>query len=406
MPEIQSRSCNDVTDTQNSVAIVGGGIAGLTTALALAQSDIRCVVFEQHVEKEDIGAGIQLPPNATRLLGNLGLLPALKRIGSVPVEMIWLDGRDDAHLARFKMGDSIGEEFGAPYLQLHRPQLMQLLVSALRQEPMVDLRFDSPVCDIASESDSVVLKVNGQDESADVCVVAEGTNSSIRRRLGYETRLKRRHYGTAYRVVLTSESAGGWLLKPITRIWLHERFHVVVYPIHESQMVNCVFVVRNTLNTTTEDLHRATSDLLELKHDIGECSRELESLMRACQNHLVYKWPISAFEPFAETSSTQQRVVFVGDAWHTALPYAAQGAAMAIEDGYEIGRLLGQVKGDFTSGVKQKFERCRLDRIRRVHAISRRNDTIYHMGSTFLRWLRNRAAPLGFRMTAKQLYSN
>lgn len=404
--EILRVSCNKVIDRSVSVAIVGGGIAGLTSALALSNVGIGCTVFERHSEVEDIGAGIQLPPNATSLLSKLGIETEIHEQSSTPQKMLWLNGKNDAILASFDMGRSLERRFGVPYLQIYRPDLMRCLRNSVQNTSDINVHFDSPIQRLELSNDSVTLHSNGRDYETDLCIAADGTNSTVRRTLGLANATKQTLYGTAFRFVLEPSESTVDYLTSTTRVWLHEQFHVVLYPIKSNQLLNVVFAVKRVASTSDEDLHRQESNVNELRQSIKGCSAELERLLQAAEGMVMHKWPIVSMPPFQYTTENCRRVIFVGDSWHTYLPYAAQGAAQAIEDSFTIGQLLGNTDRRNLDDIQSAFMQKRIRRVRKVHSISNRNDSVYHMKGKFRCWVRNKLAKLAYSYTTKQLFQS
>lgn len=387
-----------------SVAIVGGGIGGLTSALALADVGITSIVLERHVGSNDVGAGIQLSPNATRILFQLGLKKDLTTLSRSPSSMEWLDGITDKPLARFPIAEFINETFGAPYLQIYRPDLMRVLQAKCGDEPRIELRSGASVEKLKFDADGIILGTESGDVHSDLCIGADGTNSTIRK-YANDSIEKRLFGGFAYRAVIPLDQLDERYPPAMTRLWLTSAYHVVTYTVGEKPLLNCVFVVESNDSAASEDLHRQRTTRQSLTEAISTPSPLLRFLLERVPEETLFRWPLYQFPPVRVHSALEHPVALVGDAWHTTLPFAGQGAALAIEDASALATCLSDSTPSSLVTPLTRYEESRISRIRQVQAISARNRIVYHLENPILRLFRSWGANAAYRRTARQLFS-
>ena len=413
-PAIQKRFSPDVTERHYKIVIVGGGIGGLTTALALAHEGHRVTVLEQHADIADVGAGIQLSPNATRCLFALGVEDALRSISHIPSHMVWLDGGTDCVIDTFSMSDDRFERYQTPYVQVFRPDLISLLNSECEQNDLIELQRGIKVAIVSPTEHQVNVTTSKGMLEADLCVGADGLNSTVRRssNIGISSRT---FAGYAYRVVIPISKLGQSFDRTATMLWLHSNFHVVAYVVGTEPVMNCVFVVESPQTKMPDDVHRQTSSRNELVDALTTPSQQIQSLLEHIPYGNLYRWPLYQFPPqrVSQRNVGNGRIVLVGDAWHTTLPFAGQGAALTIEDAIALGRHLRDWQKRSPGNQDQRspgdhiarFESERIPRIHQVQAISARNRWVYHLKSPLLRRLRAFVAQFAFGYTTQRLFS-
>ena len=385
-----------------SVVIVGGGIGGLTSALALADVGIESIVLERHESATDVGAGIQLSPNATRVLFQLGLQEALTALSESPSSMAWLDGETDKLLAQFPVSTYVNEKFDTPYLQVYRPDLIRILESKCENESRIDLRHATPVEELRQSNRAIILRTTSDYITADLCIAADGTNSTIRKYVvdSIEARL---FAGFAYRAVIPLDQLDERFSRGVTRLWLNSAYHVVTYAVGEEPILNCVFVTESDDPSGTEDLHRQRATCNSLIDAITTQGPSLTYLLDHVREETLYRWPLFQFAPVR--SSQDHPIALIGDAWHTTLPFAGQGAALAIEDAAALATCLSGVRSGSLNAQLERFEELRISRIRQVQAISARNRMVYHLKNPMLKLFRSWAAHAAYRKTTRRLFS-
>jgi salicylate hydroxylase len=350
-----------------TIIVAGAGIAGLTAALAFAARGFQVEVFERVARFEEIGAGIQLSPNATRILGRLGVLDALGADAVAPEAIVLRDGASLGELARVPLGKPAEARWKAPYLVAHRADLHRALLACISAEPNIRLSLGATVSDIVFEPGGVtaIVKRNDRTEEAAgmLLVAADGVWSSLRR-LVKGSRESRPTGRMAWRSLADVASPAGKALAkfaPADRVtaFLDPALHLVVYPLRGGAMLNLVALTAGDAGTGSW-ANRA--DPLPLARALSGFAAPLSGLADAAGPWTV--WPIHAVDP--EGAWTDRRgLVLIGDAAHAMTPFAAQGAAMAIEDAYVLAMLVAERPDDPGSALA-RHEAIRRPRIRRV----------------------------------------
>ena len=350
------------------VAIAGGGLGGLSAALFLLRagvSDVR--VFEQQSSLSEIGAGIQVAPNAVRLLQRLGLGDALAA-GAVPFEVAWEFRRweDGSILFSQSFGEEGERRFGAPYLAVHRADLLDVLASAVP---------DGVVClgrRVVGVEDGRVLLSDGAAEPFDVLVGADGIHSVVRSKVvGDESP---RFTGlAAYRALVPAEEAPEFARRAVCSIWLGPSRHFVHYPVSAGREVN--LVTANPAGDWREESWTApgeVSDFLDEYAGWNEAVLQLIGAARETRRYAFYERP-----PISHWVSG--RVALVGDAAHPMLPFFAQGAGQAIEDGAVLAGCLRGVTSSEAPAALKRYESLRVERATRVQRMSGERREHHHM---------------------------
>ena len=236
-----------------TILIAGGGIGGLTAALALARHGFRAVVLEQAERLDEIGAGIQLSPNASRILIELGIRDALERVVVAPEAVRILNGCTARELARTSLGEAIKVRYGAPYWVLHRGDLQAVLLEAVRSRPGIALKLGARVEDFAIHSHGVTVQVrthSGIVEERGIALIgADGVWSTLRGRLG--AGVGARFAGrTAWRALVPANRVAKEQQAPVTSLWLGPAAHLVHYPVRAGTMINIVAIVADSCRRT------------------------------------------------------------------------------------------------------------------------------------------------------------
>ena len=392
-----------MSDSLQTVAIVGGGIGGLTSALALAHVGIHSIVFERYRGSDDVGAGIQLSPNATRVLFQLDLAKELSALGRTSETMDWLDGETDKLIAQFPMRTYINETFDTPYLQLYRPDLIRVLQSKCINEPRIEFRQGVSVEKLNFDADGIMLTTSAGNVHADLCIGADGTNSTIRTYVNYAF-TKHIFAGFAYRATIPLSRIDEYFSLKTTNLWLNSSYHVVTYIVGRDPVLNCVFVVESEDPGISNDMHRQRSTRSALKEAISTPSPLLKVLLDQVPEETIYKWPIYQFPPVAVLGSAEHPLALIGDAWHTTLPFAGQGAALAIEDAFALADCLSGERSSSLANRLIRFEAARIPRVQQVQIISARNRIVYHLKNPILKILRSWIALPAYLRTTKQLF--
>jgi salicylate hydroxylase len=351
------------------IAVVGAGIAGLTLALALARVGVRCEVFEQTRRLREVGAGVQLAPNATRLLHRLGLADRLREVAVRPaaVEMRrWDDGR---LLSRTTLGDDCEERYGAPYYAVHRADLHQALLSR-----MVDggLHIGKRCVGVQEQGDCVVLRFeDGTERQADLVVGADGIHSVVRDAL--EADEPRFSGQSMYRGLVPAERLPFFAEDPKVRLWLGPEQHCVCYPVSGGRLIS--FGASAPAGDWSTESWTAEGDVAELAATYAGWTEEVRRLVQAPD--AVGRWALHDRVPLK--SWTSGRITVLGDAAHPMLPFMAQGANQAVEDAVVLAACLQETGLDDIPGALLRYELARKPRTEQLQQMSRANSTRFHL---------------------------
>jgi len=379
------------------VLIAGGGIGGVTAALCLAQQGYSVRLFEQAAEFSEIGAGIQLSPNCTRVLHDLGLETALTRVVFLPEGVEMRDWKSGRVLTSNPLGARVRAAYGFPYYHVHRADLMAVLIEAARAQPRIALNVNARVDRVVQTEDAVTIEAGGTRYHGALLIGADGIRSVVRSVLfGVDAPTFTGH--VAWRALVPTNKLPKGLVRPITSAWWGPGKHFVHYYVRRGELVNCVCVVEKAgweIESWTE-----RGDHAELKRDFRGWHPDLQRLIDAADPDACFKWALFDRPPMPRWS--QGRVTLLGDACHPTLPYMAQGAAMAIEDGAVLARCVN-AGTDVAAGL-QRYESLRRARTARIQAGSRRNATVFHLrGIKAL--MRNLAVGRARGQTMEWLYS-
>lgn len=356
------------------IVIAGAGIAGLTTALALAARGFAVEVLERASDLAEVGAGIQLSPNASRILIRLGLGERLKDAVVVPEAMEVRSGHSGRLIVRSELGAAIERRYGSPWWVIHRGDLQAGLAAAVRATPGIALRLGHTVhgLDLNGPARLGFGGPDGATERPFAAVIgADGIRSAVRRLIGegpgpvWRGRI-------AYRATMPADRVPDAAQGPIIGLWLGPDAHFVHYPVSGGRQVNLVAVVADA---EPEPGWSAPADRQALLARFARWAapvRELIALAPA-----IASWPLADRPTWF--GPAEGPVTLAGDAAHAMLPFAAQGGAMAIEDAAVLAARCA-ARPDDLAGAFRAYEAARRDRVVAVQGLARRNGAIYHLG--------------------------
>ena len=367
---------------KRTIVVAGAGVAGLTASLLLANCGFRIEILERSANIDHSGVGIQLSPNATHVLAELGLLRKLTAASVAPRNIVIKKGASGQILSRFPLGDSMVDRYGAPYLVLHRADLANLLLNACTEHPEIDIHFNSNLEDVAIHANGVtVMALNKREdenpgrmeEYLGVALIgADGGHSNVRSRVIGGAKASPSG-DIAWRSLVPIDKVPQNISKMDTTLWMGEKGHIVCYPIRNSRFMNIVAITPSSCATHIAQ-HRCETDGSALLKFFAKWDTNLVELLNKSEQWAG--WPLNEIDPTGKW--TRGPVALIGDAAHAMLPYAAQGGAAAIEDAAMLARSVGANMDDLPSAF-DSFEKSRKQRAIKIWQLARKNRKIYHL---------------------------
>ena len=352
------------------VLIAGAGLGGLTAALTLIQRGHRVRVFEQAAELREVGAGVQIGSNGSRLLIALGLREAMERVVCVPAGRefrLWSTGQ---RWRAFDLGESAVQRFGAPYWMVHRGDFHAVLLDAVRKADPGAIRTGNACVGFEQDgTQATVLLENGETATGDVLIGSDGVHSRIRQQMFGDG--KAEFTGImAWRGLVPMERLPEHQRQLVGNNWIGVGGHVVTYPLRRGEILNFVAVIERddwrveswTVPGTTEECLR---DLAPWHEDVKTIARNID---------IPFKWALLGREPLDHFADG--RVCVMGDAAHPTLPFLAQGANMALEDAIVVARCLEAY--DDVADALRHYEIARLTRTAAIVRGSADNTKRFH----------------------------
>lgn len=380
------------------ILIAGGGIAGLATAVAARRAGWEARLFEQAGRFEEFGAGLQLGPNATRILQEWELLGGdLRQQAVAPPRLRVRDGADGAELGVLELGEAFLQRYGAPYLTVHRADLQAALLAAARAAG-TRLHTDSRVQGAEERADTIALRTDAPREvEGDALAAADGVWSVLRAAVAGDGEPQPTGH-LAYRGLVRQQDLPVAQRSDEVTVWLAPRMHLVTYPVRGGEWLNAVCVVEGRQPGDPRSWDHAASRA-QLDAALGPVCASVRERVAAIADWRL--WVLHARPPVASPDQMARgRIALLGDAAHPMRPYLAQGAGMAIEDARELQRVLSvadEVVIDVPTALR-RYALNRSERVARVQERSERNGTIFHATGA-LRLARNAALrTLGARL--------
>jgi salicylate hydroxylase len=370
------------------ILVAGGGIGGLTAALALGRRGHWVDVFEQAAAFGEIGAGVQLGPNVTRRLQQLNLGAALAAAAAHPETLAVYSAGSGALLAGMPLGKTISQRYGAPYCCVHRADLHALLLDALRRDGAGDEALFAGVrIDRVATSEELVCvsSSNGTDArvwEGDALVGADGLWSVVRQQLASSASSAlappRVTGHTAWRALIAQSALPAALRRNRIDVWLGPKVHALAYPVRGGEWLNVAVLAEAAPAGDARDWDQASSlAALQLATGRNSSCRALRTLLEAMPGWRA--WTLSDRAPLSSAAEmAHERVALVGDSAHPMLPYLAQGAGMAIEDAVALADALGDGGSKEVPDAFLRYAAVRWQRNAQVQARARRNGAIFH----------------------------
>lgn len=348
------------------VAIIGGGVAGLTAALSFARHGIASDIFEEATELREVGAGLQISPNASRILAELDVLPAIEAVWTEPERIALVSGTSLKPLAYVPVGRFARERWGAPYGVLHRATLQKVLLAAVEANALCTLHLGSPVRLDGSPSPRIV---NGK--TYPLAVGADGVWSNFRSQVqGSPT--ADFSGNVAWRFTVPKDRAPAWLPLDQVTAFLGPSTHLVAYPLNDMESVNIVAISSGISAGQIWDAEASEAQRRMLATQFRRWDRRVSELLQNTER--------PTFWPLCQVSNGRWQngkdAVLIGDAVHAMMPFAAQGAAMAIEDAFLLAEKV--VRRPSLPTALAEFESERTARAARVRARGKFNRFAYH----------------------------
>jgi salicylate hydroxylase len=355
--------------TRPRVLIAGAGLCGLTTALALLRRGCDVRVFEQASELKDVGAGVQLGSNGTRVLIALGLEDAMRRVVCEPTGKeirLWTTGQS---WPVFDLGTESVQRYGAPYWFAHRGDFHAVLLQAVRQIAPDAVHAGAACTGYAQTDIGVTLHLaNGDHVSGDALLAADGVHSTMRRQMFGEGRAQFTGI-IAWRGLVSMECLPPHMRRLVGTNWVGHGGHVVTYPLRRGEILNFVGAVERDDWRVESWTQAGTRD--ECAHDLARWHEDIQTIIRNID--VPYKWALLGRDPLPHFA--RGRVCLLGDAAHPTLPFLAQGANMALEDAVVVARALDAFP---VAEALRRFEAARLERTAAIVRGSAENTQRFH----------------------------
>ena len=353
------------------ILIVGAGIGGLVSALCLNKKGYEVEIYEQSEVLSELGAGVQLSPNATRVLDYLELTDDLKPHIFEPRSFQFLNYKTEKIISKRELGLKIQDDFGFPNFDVHRADLQKVLLNKVEEEG-IKILTNMKVIDVGNEENKAYIKINEEKIKADIVIGADGIHSVVREKL-FEKKESSFTGNVAWRMLIPVDLLPRDLILPDTTVWLGPKKHFVSYHVSGGKNLNCVCLVEQ--DGWTNESWSERGNIEDLREVYNGWNQTIETLLKIANPNTLYRWALHDRPPMKQWS--KGRITLLGDAAHPMLPFLAQGAAMAIEDGAVLADCISSYK-DNEKSLKY-FEQIRKPRTSFVQLAARRNAKILHL---------------------------
>ncbi len=384
------------------VIIAGAGIGGLTTALCCLKRGIDVAIYEKAAALMEVGAGIQISPNAMRVYQALGLGDIIVSKGFKPEKLETRMGKTGRRLFAID-----AQSWDTPYIHIHRADLINILAERFVELSSQSLHTGQTVSEFSQTADHVeILLESGDRVIGDYLVGADGIHSTIRSGLfGAD---KPRFTGNiAWRATVPTKRLKAWAPDPHATVWMGDQRHAVTYCLRGGELTNFVGVIETPVEMEEGWTRKGT--LSELQSDFDNWHPVISTIVENIEPHDLYKWALYDRPPLSEWC--RGRVIVIGDAAHPMLPFMAQGAAQAVQDSASLAKILLDI-GDRPDRVKEAFEFDRMDQVNAVQARALGNMKTFHRASGLgylsyvPMWLGGRLAPRLIKSRLNWIYND
>lgn len=398
-----------------TVLIVGAGIGGLTTALCLAKclanrpnNDLvtsasaktglaeslhtarhKLIVLEQAPVFAEVGAGLQCGANAMQVFQYLGLAEAIHKLAVQPEQIEFSHFQTGQTLHRVPLGAGYEQRFGAPYLHIHRADLLKILVDQAQKNPNIQIELNAKVTSFEESEGNVKVNIeDGRQFDGALLIGANGLKSTVREQLLQQTPDNQNQTSSftgssAWRGVIPRDRLPTAFMDKVTRNFVGQGKHMIVYYLRRQELVNFVGVVESKNPQETSWMSQAP--LQELRQDFHGWHSTVEQVINAVDKNACFRWALHAHKPLNNWST--KRMTLLGDAAHATLPYMASGAAMAVEDARILARCLENTElsnQTELAAALQRYQANRMPRTRRVQKTSKHLGALYHIQNDLL----------------------
>jgi salicylate hydroxylase len=352
---------------ERELLVVGGGIGGLAAALALAREGRRVRVLEAAPEFGEIGAGIQLAPNATRVLARFDLLPAVLECSVLPSALVSMDAISGERLSSVDLGRPFRERYGAPYVVLHRSDLHSILLDACQGEDRIALEVNRRVTSVDADAARPRVRcADGSEYEGDAVIGADGLRSVVRRLVSDDEPVVSGY--VAYRGAISVADAHLHELQDSMVYWWGPELHLVQYKVRRGELYNQVGVLRS------EDLERGEiGSAAELEEHFGQCCETVRRGAALLERDV--RWLMIDRDPL--TNWSHGPITLLGDAAHPMLQYLAQGGCQALEDALFLAAMVAS--HDDVGAAFAAYQEARIPRTASVQTAVRIFGELIHL---------------------------
>ncbi len=358
-----------MTSKGKKFIVVGGGIGGLAAAVALSQQGVQVTVLEQAAELGEIGAGVQLGPNAFAALDALGVGENARKRAVFTERLIMMDAVDGSEVGSFPVGQAFRDRFNNPYAVIHRADIHTSILEAAQDSNLIQVETSTKVASVAQDDAGVTaIDQNGRVFKADALIAADGVRSVIREKMFNDPPRISGH--VVYRAVVPVEEMPADLQINAPVVWAGPDCHLVHYPLRGGQQYNLVVTFHSRQQEAWSVTDGSKEEVLSYFDGVCPRARQMLNLPKTWR-----RWATADRNPLEKWG--EGRVTMLGDAAHGMLQYLAQGACMAIEDAVTLGEAMKHCQGDVIKAFRL-YEKSRIPRTARVVLSAREMGRLYH----------------------------